>query len=121
MEKLRKARINQDEELINLINCRQRFILLKSRKNLTERGVEYLNRLCEINQAIYKAMLPKESFLEKIEYINWFKRKMSSVISEGFNNKIKRLKRIAYSYKDIDYFRLKIQQHCGLLNPRLFN
>jgi uncharacterized lipoprotein YehR (DUF1307 family) len=37
----------------------------------------------------------------------------------GFNNKIKRLKRMAYGYKDIDYFRLKIHQHCGLLNPRL--
>jgi len=25
---------------------------------------------------------------------------------------------MAYGYKDIDYFRLKIHQHCGLLNPR---
>ncbi len=29
------------------------------------------------------------------------------------------IKRMAYGYKDIDYFRLKIHQHCGLLNPRL--
>ncbi|MBI4743588.1 MAG: hypothetical protein HY776_01990 [Actinobacteria bacterium] len=27
---------------------------------------------------------------------------------------------MAYGYKDIDYFRLKIHQHCGLLNPRRF-
>ena len=48
-----------------------------------------------------------KSFLEKIEYIlNWFKKKISSAISEGFNNKIKRLKRMAYGYKDIDYFKL---------------
>jgi transposase len=61
-----------------------------------------------------------QSFTEKMKYIlNWFKRKVSSAISEGFNNKIKRLKRMAYGYKDIDYFRLKIHQHCGLLNPRL--
>ena len=54
----------------------------------------------------------------KMEYIlNWFKQKVSSAISEGFNNKIKRLKRMAYGYKDIDYFRLKIHQHCALLNP----
>ena len=59
------------------------------------------------------------SFGSKMQYIlNWFKRKISSAISEGFNNKIKRLKRMAYGYKDIDYFRLKIHQHCGLLNPR---
>ena len=56
----------------------------------------------------------------KMEYIlNWFKQKVSSAISEGFNNKIKRLKRMTYGYRDIDYFRLKIHQHCGLLNPRI--
>jgi transposase len=50
-----------------------------------------------------------ESFTRKMQYIlNWFKKKISSAISEGFNNKIKRLKRMAYGYKDIDYFRLKI-------------
>jgi len=26
---------------------------------------------------------------------------------------------MAYGYKDIEYFKLKIHQHCGLLNPRL--
>jgi len=26
---------------------------------------------------------------------------------------------MAYGYRDIDYFRLKIHQHCGLLNPKL--
>ena len=57
---------------------------------------------------------------DKMDYIlNWFKQRISSAISEGINNKIKRLKRMAYGYKDIDYFRLKIHQHCGLLNPRL--
>ena len=61
-----------------------------------------------------------QSFTDKGQYIlNWFHKKISSSISEGFNNKIKRLKRMAYGYKDIDYFKLKIHQHCGLLNPRL--
>jgi Transposase len=40
-------------------------------------------------------------------------------LSEGINNKIKRLKRMAYGYKDVTYFLLKKHQHCGLLNPRL--
>ncbi len=62
------------------------------------------------------------SVINKMRYIfNWFKKKISSAISEGFNNKIKRLKRMAYGYKDIDYFRLKIHQHCGYLNPRRFH
>ena len=157
-DELDKARKREDEEVIELTNCRQRFVLLKNKRNMTERQREYLARLCEINRPIYEGMLLKESFLgvyscrneeeakeylkdwigqalkssltpfielgrkftEKMQYIlNWFIRRISSAISEGFNNKIKRLKRMAYGYKDINYFRLKIHQHCGLLNPRL--
>ena len=158
-DELGKARKNSDEELIELTNCKQRFILLKNRANLSDKQSATLQRLCEINQPIYKAMLLKESFVgvydlkdedeavgyiyqwideaidsglpvfieiawsmvDKIEYVlNWFRCKKSSAISEGFNNKIKRLKRMAYGYKDIEYFKLKIHQHCGYLNPRRF-
>ncbi|MBU1087175.1 MAG: transposase [Candidatus Omnitrophica bacterium] len=63
-----------------------------------------------------------ESFQYKRQFIlNWFKKKVTSAISEGFNNKIKRLKRMAYGYRDVHYFLLKIHQHCGLLNPRLLH
>jgi transposase len=158
-EELAKARKNEDDEIIQLTNCKQRFVLLKKKSHLTERQSCTLKKLCEINEPIYKAMLLKELFLqvyeckdiieaeehlndwiqqaressleafkelaksikEKAQYIlNWFNKKTSSAISEGFNNKIKRLKRMAYGYKDIEYFKLKIHQHCGLLNPRRF-
>ncbi len=157
---LRKARKNEDEELILLTNCKQRFILLKNKSRRSARQSVTLDHLCDINQPIYKGMLLKEKFLEvydlksedeaiihiyewiddvlesglkpfeeiawslveKIEYVlNWFIVKRSSAISEGFNNKIKRLKRMAYGYKDIEYFKLKIHQHCGYLNPKRFN
>ncbi len=59
-------------------------------------------------------------FFRKRHYIlNYFICQITSAISEGLNNKIKRLKRMAYGYKDVQYFLLKIHQHCGLLNPRL--
>ncbi len=62
------------------------------------------------------------SFKDKLQYIiNWFRKKISSAISEGINNKIKRLKRMAYGYRDVEYFKLKIHQHCGLLNPRKYS
>jgi transposase len=157
---LSKARKNKDDEMIALTNCKQRFILLKNKKNLTERQSHSLNQLCRINQPIYKGMLLKEDFLlvyifenaedaeqhlydwidqalfsglepmfklacsvlYKMQYIlNWYKKRISSAISEGFNNKIKRLKRMAYGYRDIEYFKLKIHQHCGYLNPRRFS
>lgn len=159
-QELRKARKENNNELIDLTNCRQRFILLKNKNNLTKNQAGYLKRLCEINEPIYKAMLLKESFLrvydyqtpedaqsylegwikdalsstvetfriiaesfrDKLQYIiNWFKKKISSAISEGINNKIKRLKRMAYGYRDVEYFKLKIHQHCGLLNPRRYS
>ncbi len=157
---LNKARKNKNEELIELTNCKQRFMLIKNKSKRTSRQVKNLERLCAINKPIYKGLLLKESFLgvydlksedeaidylynwiddalnsklepfkeiawslidKKIEYIlNWFISKRSSAISEGFNNKIKRLKRMAYGFKDIEYFKLKIHQHCGYLNPRRF-
>lgn len=157
-DELRKARKNGDDQVVELTNCHQRFILLKNKKNLTDKQSQYLETLCQINKPIYQAMLLKENFLQvyeqetpgeaqkqleawiqdattsnltafqelaksftdKGQYIlNWFHKKISSSISEGFNNKIKRLKRMAYGYKDVDYFKLKIHQHCGLLNPKL--
>lgn len=156
---LRAARRQKDIELIEMTNCKQRFMLFKARKDLTPRQENLLEQLCQANNPIYKGVLLKESLVsvydlesedeaiehlyswidsaldsdlepfielawsvvEKIEYIlNWFCCRKSSAISEGFNNKIKRLKRMAYGYKDIHYFQLKIHQHCGYLNPRRF-
>jgi transposase len=58
-------------------------------------------------------------FFRKRHYVlNYFICKITSAISEGINNKIKRLKRMAYGYRDVKYFLLKIHQHCGLLNPK---
>lgn len=47
---------------------------------------------------------------------NYFTYKVTSALAEGTNNVIKALKRRAYGYRDMDYFRLKIMQVCGYLN-----
>lgn len=39
----------------------------------------------------------------------------SSAISEGINSKISVIKKMAYGYKKIEYFMLKIMQRCGYL------
>lgn len=49
---------------------------------------------------------------------NYFKFRVTSALSEGINNVIKTLKRRAYGYKNMEYFRLKILQQCGYLNSR---
>lgn len=61
-----------------------------------------------------------QKFFRKRHFIlNFFLMRITSAISEGINNKIKRLKRMAYGYKDVTYFLLKIHQHCGLLSPKI--
>ena len=48
--------------------------------------------------------------------INYFKFPVTTSLSEGINNVIKMLKRKAFGYRNMDYFRLKIMQKCGFLN-----
>jgi transposase len=63
--------------------------------------------------------LGRKFFRKRHYLLNYFLCKITTAISEGINNKIKRLSRMAYGYKNVHYFLLKIHQHCGLLNPRL--
>ena len=49
---------------------------------------------------------------------NYFIYRVTSSLSEGINNVIKALKRRAFGYKNMWYFRLKIMQVCGYLNAR---
>jgi transposase len=62
--------------------------------------------------------LGNKFFRKRHFLLNYFVSNITTAISEGINNKIKRLSRMAYGFKDVYYFLLKIHQHCGLLNPR---
>ena len=56
--------------------------------------------------------------MERKEFWNYFKHRLTSGVSEGVNRAIKTLKWVAYGYKDMAYFALKIMQKCGYLNSR---
>lgn len=45
--------------------------------------------------------------------INYFKHQLTNSASEGINTKINVIKRMAYGFRDIEYFKLKILQNCG--------
>lgn len=49
---------------------------------------------------------------------NYFKHRVTTSVSEGINNVVKMLKRRAFGYRNMEYFRLKIMQVCGYLNSR---
>jgi transposase len=97
-EELRKARADENNELVELINCRQRFILLKNK--LTPREANYLQKLCEINQPIYKAMLLKESFLQIYSYrdIEEVKAYLTNWIEEAVSSSPEAFKSLAQSF-----------------------
>jgi transposase len=89
-----------------------------------DRKTAYAN----LRQSIVAAINSDMPSFEELEYkffrkrhyvLNYFICEITAAISEGINNKIKRLKCMAYGYRDVNYFLLKIHQHCGLLNPRL--
>lgn len=47
--------------------------------------------------------------------MNYFVHHVTNASSEGFNNKINLIKRRAYGFADMDYFKMKIFQSCGVL------
>jgi transposase len=40
--------------------------------------------------------------------LNYFKHRISNATTEGLNNKIKTLKRQAYGFRDMEYFKLRL-------------
>jgi transposase len=44
---------------------------------------------------------------------NYFKYRLTNAASEAFNTKINVIKRRAYGFRDLEYFKLKILQSCG--------
>lgn len=48
---------------------------------------------------------------------NYFTHRITNGGAEGINNKINVIKRMAYGYRDLEYFKLKILQSCGWRSP----
>jgi transposase len=101
------------------------FLSIYTNPNLKVTRKTALRTLKEWIIAAIKSKIPAfvelgyKSFRKRHYLLNYFLCKITTAISEGINNKIKRLSRMAYGYRNVHYFLLKIHQHCGLLNPRL--
>lgn len=110
-----------NERIYKAMLLKEQFLSLYVSGN---RRVAYANLRAWIGAAIRSGIVSfvelGYKFFRKRHYVlNYFVCKITSAISEGINNKIKRLKRMAYGYRDVKYFLLKIHQHCGLLDPKL--
>ena len=60
---------------------------------------------CEIGPL---ARLGKTIDKYKDQILNYFKHRITNAVVEGTNNKIKTLKRQAYGYRDMEYFKLRL-------------
>jgi transposase len=109
---------NQDFAKLEII--KERMLTFFDQRSETEAKAVYE----EIGEWIYQAgFRPLIQWYRNLErgwttLKNYFRYRVTSALSEGINNVIKALKRRAYGYKNMLYFRLKIMQVCGYLNSR---
>jgi len=88
------------EELRRLFDC-----------SAVEEAEEYLNNWLEKARA--SLIQPVMKFADKLAshrtgIFNYFKHRITTGKVEGINNKIKVLKRQAYGFRDMEYFKLRI-------------
>ena len=71
----------------------------------------------QIPENIKEFFKPFYKMMKRYVYgiLSFFKYRYTNSIAEGINNKIKVLKRMAYGYRDKEYFMLKIPRKCGYL------
>lgn len=118
----------QAEHVKELMDMNQEFFLLELIK---ETVIKFFNSLdeCEARE-IWDDLGMLIFKLYDMSLVNWYRElnqkldqlllyftyRVTTAVSEGFNNVIKSLKRQAFGYRDMNYFRLKILQKCGFLN-----
>lgn len=128
----RQERLNPTEketltDLLRLNNTLYKAYLLKEQlldifdeENSTAAEKRLRTWVDNINTA---AIAPLVSVAKTIQHywqgiLNYFTHRITNAQSEGFNNKINILKRRAYGFKDLDYFKLKIMQACGITSSK---
>jgi transposase len=93
------------EQILSIFDRRQINIALERLKNWKE----------NVNESKIEEFQKLLKTLEHYEYgiENYLRHHITNGASEGYNNKINIIKRRAYGFKDIEYFKLKILQSCS--------
>lgn len=106
--------INQDETLKNTYNLYQN--LLSAIRHKSEKRFENIlnTEYTGISEFMKKAMKTTKKYKEYI--LNAIKYGYTNGLIEGFNNKIKAVKRVAFGYRSFYHFRNRILITCDLIN-----
>jgi transposase len=103
-KKLYKAYLLK-EQVLDIFHVRRKSLAL-DRLNIWKENV----RKAKIKE-FEEVLKTMESYWYGID--NYFTHHITNGASEGYNNKINIIKRRAYGFKDIEYFKLKILQSCS--------
>lgn len=112
--------IGENKKVAQMEMIKERFHRMFELSGSAEDGMNELALCYEWSVMINAKHLAKYfwSLLDRKEVKNYFTHRLTSGVSEGVNRAIKTLKWVAYGYKDMVYFALKIMQKCGYLNSR---
>ncbi len=93
------------EQVLSIFDRRQMNIALERLKSWKE----------NVKKAKIKEFSKLLKTLKHYQYgvENYFRHHVTNGASEGYNNKINIIKRRAYGFKDLEYFKLKILQSCS--------
>src|SRR3989338_4427811 len=93
------------EQILSIFDRRQKNVALERLKSWKENVQK-----SELEE-FQKVLKTLEHYWYGID--NYFTHHVTNGASEGYNNKINIIKRRAYGFKDIEYFKLKILQSCS--------
>lgn len=116
MEKVMK----DNEAFMRLELIKERMLTFFNQKSAEEARKVFL----ELREWIWEAGFPDlKKWWQKLASVwstvaNYFTFRVTTAVSEGINNVIKSIKRGAFGFRNMQYFKLKILQRCGLLNSQ---
>jgi transposase len=112
--------MKRNEIFVKLELIKERFIQFFDEDNIQDAYLTFFEIGAYVSELRIPALIDWYMRLKKDwgTIQNYFEFRVSSAVSEGINNVIKTLKRKAYGYRNMTYFRLKIMQICGYLNSK---
>lgn len=118
-------RISLEELLRENMNLQKCYLLKESLREIFKDRIQAVELLTDrvkhwLEEVWDTGLKPLQSFCKMIinhfdGIINYFRYHITNSIAEGINNVIKRLNRLAYGYRDKEYFKLKIIQRCSFV------
>ena len=104
------ASLKINEPLFKAYVLKEQFILFWEQSSLKEAWIFLDQWISDANETGISKLKKMAKTLDnhRIGLLNYFKHRINNAAAEGINNKIKTMKRQAYGFRDIEYFKLRL-------------